>query len=255
MQKHKAARGAHALVVTIAALAGAAVGARVVWVHLFHGALLPISVSTGQEPGSASVLTRAGLDATTLAAAGVSPQAVDGVVDAALEEAASRAASLAAADEAARTARQQAQRLARVVQSGTASQEQIAQLSSARSMLAAAHANQHGALDAVFAAGAAQMGEAQRRIASAIRTNRSWGLPIHQLAADPNQMTEAQWVALRNAVSCADACSKLDEEVPSAVAAAIAAAESVTDVAAAKASFQAHAAEVAAAWNQAVSGG
>ncbi|MCK6477931.1 MAG: hypothetical protein L6Q35_14000 [Phycisphaerales bacterium] len=253
--KHVNHRFAHALVWTLIAVAGAAVGTRIVWVHAFHGAFVPLSVAVNSDTDAATVLTRAGLDPRTLAAAGVSVPSVAGVVEAAMEEASSRAASLAAADEAARGARQTVDRLARIVQAGTASQEQIAQLSSARSMLAAAHANQRAALDAVFAAGAAQMGEAQRRIASAIRTNRSWGLPIHQLAVSPNEMSEAQWVALRDAVSCQDACARLGEEVPSQVTAAIAAAESVTDVAAAKSGLLANAGTVTAAWNQAVSGG
>lgn len=255
MMKHKIARGAHALVWVVAALAGTAVGTRLVWVHVFHGAFVPVSVATGDQQRPASVLMRAGLDPVALAAAGLTAPAVHAVVEAALEEASSQAATLAAADEAARGARQTVDRLARIVQSGTASQEQIAQLSSARSMLAAAHANQHAALDAVFAAGAAQMGEGQRRIATAIRTNRSWGLPIHQLAASPNEMTEAQWVMLRDAISCKSACTRLGEEVPSDVTAAVASAESVTDVASAKSSHQAGVATVAAAWEQAVSGG
>ncbi|MCG3123893.1 MAG: hypothetical protein GIKADHBN_02331 [Phycisphaerales bacterium] len=164
--KHVNHRFAHALVWTLIAVAGAAVGTRIVWVHAFHGAFVPLSVAVNSDTDAATMLTRAGLDPRALAAAGVGVPSVAGVVEAAMEEASSRAASLAAADEAARGARQSVDRLARIVQSGTASQEQIAQLSSARSMLAAAHANQHAALDAVFAAGAAQMGEAQRRIAN-----------------------------------------------------------------------------------------
>ncbi len=178
---------------------------------------------------------------------------VAAIISAAASAASQQAATIAAADESVRTSRQTVDRLTRVVQSGAATEQQISQLASARSTFASAHASRSSALDAVFAAASAVMNQSQRRIATNIRANHAWGLAVHHRAAE--NMTEVQWVALRDAIGYQDGCSRLGEEVPSAATAAIAESESVTDVAAAKSSHASNAGTVATAWNQAVAGG
>lgn len=250
-------RKAHGLVWAVGAIVVAGLGARVVWVYMWHGVYLPVAstAATVEQRSSAQVLERAGLGADVLAASGVNGEQVNAIVQAAAAEASQRASSLETADTAVRTSRGDVDRLTRIVQAGASSEQQRAELAAARSALSSAQNARDTALAAIFSAGTGVMSPSQARIATAIHANRHWGLAMHHLAADPQSRSEADWVALRDAISCRCACGQCGEDVPEAATAAIAASESITDVAAAKASLTNTLAPVTLAWNNAVSGG
>lgn len=253
-------RKAHALVWTLGIVVGAGVGARLVWMCIGHGIMVPIAVSTvggtrDDTPTYGPILIRAGLDSNVLAAAGVSPQGVAAIVSAAASAAAQQASTIETADASVRSAKQIVDHLTRVVQAGAATDNQKSDLASAQSTLASATSRRDTALTAVFNAGAAVMSESQSRIATRIRANRAWGLPLHHMAANPSDRTEADWVTLREAIGCTNACSRCGEDVPSDATSIIAASEVVGDIAAAKTSLTNNAAAVLTAWNSAVAGG
>ncbi len=250
-------RKAHGLVWAIAATAAAGIGARVVWIHFWHGTVIALPITSTLVDGEhyGSLLERAGLGADVLAAAGVSAEQVGAIVSAASAEAAQQAATIASADASARSSRGDVSHLTRIVQAGAGTEQQMASLATARTALAAAESSRNTALAAIFNAGVGAMSESQGRIAAAIRGNRHWGLALHHLAASTQARSEADWVALRDAIACHCASERCGDEESSDATALIAASESVSDIAAAKTSLANNAGAVATAWNTAVAGG
>jgi hypothetical protein len=195
----------------------------------------------------AGVLLRVGLGAETLAAAGVSSEAVSGLV-AAVQQGYS-AETLAAKDAAFITAKQHHDRLRRTVTSGKGSQEDVTSLRAAETALAAATSQRESYLDGLRTAALATLTEGQRTLANRIRTNGSWHLPTQYLVKD---RSEAQWVALRDLL----AAKRIHAEDPSApfteaAQSQLAAIDAEQEVATAKVSLDTALASVQTSWNAA----
>src|SRR5437868_2571808 len=200
-------RKAYSLVWTLAGAAAIGAGVRIAWVYVGRGIAMPLVMSStatmrDETPSYGPILIRSGLDSDVLAAAGVSSNGVAAIVSAASSTAASQSSTLDTADAAVRTNKAIVDRLTRVVQAGHATSQQKSDLAAAQSALASAISSRDTALTAVFNAGAGVMNESQSRIATRIRANRAWGLPLHHLAANPGDRAEADWVNLRDAISC-----------------------------------------------------
>jgi hypothetical protein len=255
--KHKHAPRAQALLLTIAAVAISTVVVRTTWVYLTTGVMIPVMLpmTSTQTEQVRSILVRAGLGADVLTAAGVTSQDVPAILESAMDEASSMSSSLADADDDVRSSRQNRDRLLRVVQAGSATEQQKSDFATAAAALATAEAARATALDAVFLAATGEMGESQSRIATRIRANRHWSLPLHHLAVATDARTESDWIELRDALSRKATVEQCGEEECSTSNAVIATSESITDVAAAKSSLASNSAAVASAWTTALNGG
>jgi len=197
----------------------------------------------------AGILLRAGLGAETLAAAGISGEQVPGIVAAVRN--ALDPATLRARDETYISARQNHDRLLRLVQSGKGTPEDVAARSTASATLTAATNARDGYLTSARLAGLATVTSEQTARVAKIIANQKWSLPTQYLVKDH---TEAEWVALRDALS-AKRISEQDEDEPLAQSAAdyLAAADAVSEVATAKVSLESAIAAVQTAWNAAAS--
>jgi len=197
----------------------------------------------------AGILLRVGLGAEALAAAGISGEQVAGIGAAARN--ALDLATLRARDEAFIAARQTHDRLLRLVQSGKGTQEDVAARSTASATLTAATNARDGYLASARTAALATVTPEQAARVTKILANQKWGLPTQYLVKDH---TEAEWVALRDALS-AKRISLVDESEPLAQSAAdyLSTADAVSEVATAKVSLESGIAAVQTAWNLAAS--
>jgi hypothetical protein len=197
----------------------------------------------------AGVLLRVGLGADVLAAAGISGEQVAALVAAVEQNCDS--ATLASRDEAYIAARQTHDRLRRLIQSGKGTQEDVTARSTAEATLNTATSARDSYLATARAAGLATVTAEQAARVTKIFANQKWGLPTQYLVKD---RTEPEWVALREALA-AKRISEQDEDEPLAQSAQeyLAAADAVSEVAAAKVSLDAGIASVQTAWNLAAS--
>jgi hypothetical protein len=195
----------------------------------------------------ASALIRAGLDPQALAAGGLSIGAVQTVVGNVEAFLAAHPGSLQFADSARAEARQQNDQLTRVVQSGTATEDQVNTLPTARAELAQAEAQLTSLLNEIFDTGTASLPQGQRATLIALRANRNWGLPVEFLVVD---RSEPQWVQLRDCLANERISQELDESPDPEAQAWLAQYRANPLVASAKANFDANLGSITAAWNQ-----
>jgi hypothetical protein len=199
-------------------------------------------------PASLEVaLISAGLDADALAAAGVSPVGISGLVDAAESTLAQQ--PLEGLNAALGTARTACDERERKVQSGLATPQEVSGFATLKAALTAAENNRRSALDALFTAAAATLQSEPRTVLTTIRANRAWGLPIEFLTVN---RSEADWIALRDALSNERICTKNGETPNVACQAMLTSARANVTVAAAKAAHGTNLAAVTTAWNTAV---
>src|SRR5262245_32047227 len=109
-------------------------------------------------------LIRSGLPAENLCAAGVSSQAVSGVVHDFEEALAGDSLALPSADSALATARIQEDDLSRMVRAGKATPEQVSALPAAATQLQSAQTQRENELNDLFTAGAADLSTIQRTL-------------------------------------------------------------------------------------------
>jgi hypothetical protein len=197
-------------------------------------------------------LIRSGLGADALAAAGVAAVSVTPVLQAAADELNAHPGTLPTADTSYTAARVESDRLRAIIQSGQASQEQIASYQTQMANLAAASGQRATALDAVFAAATANLSAPQRSALAQIRANRavdhSKEFPIEFLVLS---RTEAQWVALRDALANEKQAIKYPDTLDATAQALLATARADPTVAAAIVSRTTTQDAVTASWNTA----
>ena len=193
-------------------------------------------------------LIRAGLDTQALAAAGVPSQGIHAVLQAAADHMNANPSAISGADATFAAAQVSADTLRRKVQSGLATPEEVSACQSAIAALASATSARQAALDATFNAATAGLSSEVRARLAMIRSNRSWGLPLELLTVE---RTEAQWVALRDALSNERIAAELSEEPDGAAQALLTAARSNGTVSAAKAALDTNLASVTTSWNTA----
>ena len=193
-------------------------------------------------------LLRAGLDAESLAAAGVPAQSVLAALQASADVMNAAPSALAAADQGWAERRVAADALERRVRSGLATEEEASALIDARTGLEIAAAARASILDGYFAAATAALSAAQRERLTQLRLNRSWDLPPEDLVAS---RSEAQWVALRDALSYERTSAELGESPSQAAQTLLQSVRAEAAVAAARSAVQANLTSVTSAWNTA----
>jgi hypothetical protein len=197
----------------------------------------------------AVALHRAGLGPEVLAAAGLGPGNIESVVGEAFQDIAEQPGALDLGDAALGDARRQCSELERIIQSGQATDEQIAAHPAAAAELAQAEAQCEGVLAGLFDAGTAGLSNAQRQKLSAIRANRRWDLPTEFLVVD---RSEAQWVLLRDCLANERIAVQLGEDPDPQAQQILAEGRSHPLVAAAKANLDANLDVVTSVWEQAI---
>jgi hypothetical protein len=179
-------------------------------------------------------LLSAGLDPAALTAAGVTSQELPGVLSDARDYLTEHIADLRAAASSAASNSHTADRLTRAAQAGVASQDDLAQLATAQANAATASGQRATILGALRAAAIADLSEAKR---SAILTLAGAGagdrvLPIQYRLAS---RTEAETVALRDALANVRIAAKLGSEADGESTSLVNAANANQDTAAAAA--------------------
>ncbi|MCC7011089.1 MAG: hypothetical protein IT454_00890 [Planctomycetes bacterium] len=208
----------------------------------------PTSIPRATTTDSAVLATRAGLDAESLAASGVTSSSVASVIATLVTAEGDLTTPLSQLDAAHTSARAARNAAERKIQSGSATQQEIAGFAALESALASAQTARDGALNSLFTSATAGLTAGQRAALSAIRSNRSWKLPTEFLVTS---RTEAEWIALRDALSNERAAAK-NGETPNATCQALLGTErAVAAVASAKASLDTNLASVTSAWNAA----
>lgn len=194
-------------------------------------------------------LIRAGLTATALTAAGLSSGLATGVVNDVDAYMTNNPGVLSAADAAYASVRAEHDRLQRLVQSGVYAEGDLASYATAANSLSAAHAQRQTVLNNIWAAGTADLSETQAEILAKIRANSGWEVPIEFQTID---RTEAQWVALREALANERISAERSESADADAQTLLTQARSVSTVSTALASLSANLASIEATWNGAV---
>lgn len=200
-----------------------------------------------QELGLA--LHRAGLEPESLAAAGVSDNAVSTMVQNVRQYLSENPNALDMADDAFGQARHVVDNLRRQIQSGQASQEELNALAAAQSTLSSAEATRNSAINAIFNAGAGNLTEQQRTSLTTIAMNRHWELPVQFLLVHRPQ---SEWVALRDALANQRIAAAGSVSPDPAAAALIQQAQSHPAVSSAVASLSSNLAAIEVQWSSAV---
>jgi hypothetical protein len=140
-------------------------------------------------------LKRAGVDAQTLAAAGLGSAAVSALGQAATQHLATNFTALRTADTACAAARREADRLLRRIQAGKATAAEIAAYPAQKTTFANAEAARNGLLNNLFQAATAGLTNPQRALLATIRANeanREAPVPYRTVTR-----TKAEWLQLR----------------------------------------------------------
>ncbi|MCI0676139.1 MAG: hypothetical protein L0Y42_10245 [Phycisphaerales bacterium] len=215
--------------------------------------LLDIEKVRAQSPPTPQALslaaTRVSLTSAALTAAGVSATEASNAVNDVQAYMTENPTVFSSADAAIATARPEHDRLQRLIQGGTHAPADLAAFGTAVTNLNNALAQRETAVNSAWAAGTADLSTAKKAILTKIRTNESWGLPIEFLTVE---RTEAQWVALRNALANERISAQSGESPDPDAQTLLTQARSDATVSAATANLGANLAGVTAAWNSAV---
>jgi len=148
------------------------------------------------------ILIRAGLDPKSLAASGIVAVGVTPILQAAADQINANPTALPQADTARAAARVQSDQLLRTIQSGLATQDDVAAYQVALANFNTATAQRQAALDATFAAATANLSAEARSTLTQIRANRGqdWSrdFPFEFLVI---ARQEAEWVPLRDCLA------------------------------------------------------
>lgn len=195
-------------------------------------------------------LSRAGLGAEALCAAGVSDSEVATVCADAEAAINAEPQTLEQLDQAYVTAKQDYDELRRKVRSGLASSQEVSECQSARTAYETAEADREAFLDVVFNGGVESLTSAEQSTLSKVRDNRSWRLATQYLVVD---RTEPDWVALMDALAAKTIAENDEEAVPPQSQSLLSEEDSDPAVSAAKVNLDTYMAGVQTAWNTAVS--
>ena len=193
-------------------------------------------------------LLSAGLSPRALAAAGVSQSSILATLQAAADQMNAAPIALDNAEETRATARNAADALARKIQSGKASQEEIASYPAAAIALAAAEAACQSVLDNYFSSAISNLPVGQRTALTNIRANRAWGLAEEYLVVN---RSEAEWIALRDALANERIAVDLPETLSPSAQALLSTVRATPAVAASLTASQTNLPAISTAWNTA----
>lgn len=212
----------------------------------------PLAAPQGQMSTTTkrAALIRAGLGAEALAAAGLTSQQASTLVGHGESLLAGEPTRLSAADAAYSSARVTKDALERKIQSGLATQEEVASFASASSALASAEADRAAALASLVDAATASLSEGQRALLSTMHSNRERGLSPAFLTVN---RTDAEWLALRNALSNEVISARNGDEANATCQSLLSTVRANETVAAAKSAHDANLATVTSAWDSATS--
>jgi hypothetical protein len=196
-----------------------------------------------------TALYRAGLQPEDLAAAGVSAESTTTVVGNVKAWLSQNASTLSNADSRLGSAVPAKESLWRKVQSGLASHDDVTALDAAVTEFNAALAGQTSAVSAMFDAGTASLSSDTKATLVLERTSQlAWGLPMQYLV---KSRTQADWVALRDALDNERVSSKLGEDPDPAAQALLATVRADPAIAAAKTNLDTKLGAVTASWEAA----
>ncbi len=194
-------------------------------------------------------LLRAGFDAKSLAAVGLSANGAAAFVAAFRSAYANQSAVFDAADTAYSAARVSSDALRRKIESGKGSAEDVTEYQAQMAAMATAKTTRDAALTAARAPAEALLSQSQRAQLASIRANKTWELPMEFLLVD---RSEVQWVALRDALSNEKIAPRYGGQTDPAHAAVLSAARSNADVAQAKSRLDSNLVAMQAAINAAI---
>jgi hypothetical protein len=153
----------------------------------------------GVDTELVTALTRVGLAAEPLTAAGLDTTATTDLVGRVKSYVGAHPTAIADADNNYATAKNTCDRVERLVRSGLATQEDVAACARAQADLVAWTANRQQVLDAVFNVGIAGLGQASKDSLTLMRTNgAAWTLPLQFLVVNRSQQ---DWVHVRQALA------------------------------------------------------
>lgn len=214
-----------------------------------------VGLSAFSAPATTVVATlyRASLDPESLAAVGLSANDAAGILNAAASTISSQGAALAEADESYGLARANVAQLEALIQSGQASNEQIQSLAGARTTAQNALEARDALLDAVRTVSIENLTAPQMAALASIRaTNTSWSSvsAAYRISAH----SDADFLALRDALAAKRIATQTGESVPEDAAALLATWSNDQAVAAAIAAQNANAAAIKATFDAAIEG-
>jgi hypothetical protein len=195
-----------------------------------------------------SKLIMASLDPRSLAAAGVAQQSVLSTLQAAADRMNAAPSALEISETSGAAARVAADALARKIQSGKASQEEIASYPAAKTAFESAVAARQSVLDGYFSDAIASLSVNQRVALANIRENKSWELPVEYLVVN---RSEADWIALRDALANERIAVDLPETLSESAQALLTTVRADQTVAAARTNIQSALPAITSAWNTA----
>ncbi len=199
----------------------------------------------------ANTLSRGGLSAEALTAAGVEGSEVSGIVSAARTFLAGETTTLEALDQAVLVSRQDRDRLTRSVRTGIDSEVIVPALEAARLAYAADVAARDAFLEGVFDAATGNCTAEDRARLELILAHRGHGVPVEYLVVT---RTDAEWVALREALAAERIAVEYEEEaLDSASQSLLATCRAASSVATARACLDNHLASMASSWDLACS--
>ncbi|MEW6747138.1 MAG: hypothetical protein AB1486_30755 [Planctomycetota bacterium] len=237
-------RGVYLVIVGMFALTGV--------ILLWRGVLVRAAAGGG-GPSLESMLYRVGLSPEELTAAGVSEAAVGAVVAGVGGYLLDHPTALAQADQDCFSAKNDADRLGALVRSGLASPSEVTACSQALADLASAESARQAVLDALFAAGTAELSSTQQQTLARLRVNgAAWELPLEFLVVT---RAEAEWVRLRAALANERIAAKNYEDPDAGDQAYLSSRRAEDAVAAAITGLETNLAGVRAAWEDAIAGG
>lgn len=239
---------ATALLIGAAGGTAAAVFSRSIPVELYETEALD---SVEGRSDLSRALISAGITPKSLAAAGVTPERVATVIADAREYLAGPGSGLMATLNNARDTRVSTQRLERRVASGVASSEERTAYSTAAANRESARTGRETALNAFFQAACARLPQSNATTLRNIHSNRKWELPMQYLAVEPGARTEAQLVALRDALAHVRICTSAGETPNGDLQGIVTAASANSAVSAAASGLQNRNA-ITTAWNTAI---
>jgi hypothetical protein len=171
----------------------------------------------------AAALSRLGLDAESLTAAGASSAQVDALVDAARGHLEDNIHGLRDVDLTFAAWSAESDRLLGLIQGGKATEADMTAYANAQASLASTTSQRDAALNAAFTAATSGLSAGQIGAINTIRAARAakWDLPTKYLAG---ARSESAWVELRDALTAERIASKLGRQTPAGAQAVILAA-------------------------------
>lgn len=200
----------------------------------------------------APALSRAGIDAKSLAAAGVSANSATACAQAAVTHLLGHPTAISDANSAYGNARRESDRLERLIQSGKAGAEDVTAYQSQKTALASAVTQRQSALDALYASTTANLSSQQKSLLAAIRANSANADVSVEFRTI--ERSKADWVQLRGDLANERISAKAGVAASEEGQTRLAVCRANAKVAAAKTSLDTNLAAVTAALHTALAG-